>query len=407
LRQNFFQSLKEKVKEFAEKAAVPIRVANIATTAFQGFQAIYTPEKFTFEVAPRASITSISTSSSNIDEAIPELFSTVESSKLFIRGTKFVYLQSNGENYWPKLRLQDRFGNKQTLQLNETHKVDISDLSWVDIGIPISDLRPLMKKLRGDIINVSIIMDDNDYADFTSEGLPLPGRDIRWVGQAKVFRATPQNARAGRLITINGENLQSFGARADLKLKLIQANDATKTGEIFKLESATADKIKFRLPSSLPLNFYKLRLETSDPNVQLDVPDDIAIGNLTGAINVLPQSASLVELYDAGAKIDDAIIIYIANATGDLISQNNSFLSLELLDDNPLPAVSMWWKDENLSAQNNGSTTPGQILLTCDSGGTDQICTYRVKGEINVDGTFKAINFRGKLQSGEDVAHSF
>ncbi|MDT0595928.1 hypothetical protein [Glaciecola petra] len=405
LSDNFFASLKEKVKDFAEKAAIPIRVASIATNAFQGFQAVYTPEKFTFEVAPRASITRISTSNSGIDDDIPELFSTVDSNKLFIRGTKFVYLQSDGENYWPKLRLTDRFGNKQTLQLNESHKIDISDLSWVDIGIPISDLAPLMKKLRGEIINVSIIMDDNDYSDFSSEGLPLPGRDIRWVGQPKIFKATPQNARLGRLITIRGENLQSFAARYDLKLKLIQVNDASKTGEIFKVESATDSKIKFRLPRALPLNFYKLRLETSDPNVQLEVPDDIKIGNATGALNVIPNDASLVELYDSGAKIDDAIIIYIANADGDLISQSNDLLRLELLENNPLPAVSMWWNKDNLSAQNGGTTVPGQVLITCDSGGTDQICTYRIKGEVLVGTNFKTINFRGKLETGEDRVH--
>jgi len=407
LSQSFFASLQEQVKDFAKKAAIPLRIAETATLLFQGYQAINTPETFTFEVAPRASITSVRTSSSDIDDAIPELFSTNDDDKLFIRGTKFVYLKSDNTNYWPKLRLQDRFGSKQTLQLNESHKVDISDFSWVDIAIPVSDLKPLMEKLRGDIINVSILMDDNDYSAFTSEGLPVIGRDIRWVGQAKVFRATPQNARRGRLITLNGENLQPFGSRNDLKLRLIQANDASKTGEIFKVESATASQIKFRLPQTeLPLNFYKLRLETSDPNVQLDVPDDIKIGNLTGALNVLPQSASLVELYDAGAKIDDAIIIYIANANGD-ISQNGNFLSLELLEDNPLPAVSMWWLNEDLTAQNGGSTNPGQILVTCDAGGTDQICTYRVKGEINVAGKFESINFRGKLQSGDSIAHSF
>lgn len=405
LTNDYLASLKDKVSDFAEKAALPFLIAEVATTAFQGFQAVSTPEKFIFEVAPRASITRVSTSNST--DNIPELFSTVDSNRLLIRGTKFVYLKPDNSHYWPKLRLADRYGNKQTLQLGEQHKIDISDFSWVDIGIPVSDLKPLMKNLRGDIINVSIIMDDIAYPEFSSEGLPLPGADIRWVGQPKLFKATPQNARAGRLMTLRGENLQSFGSRADLKLTLIQANDENNTGEIFKVESATDTKIQFRLPSSLPINLYKLRLETSDPDVYIDIPNDISKGNLVGAVNVIPQTASLLELYDAGAKIDDAFIVYVANANGDLISQNNEFLSLELLEDNILPAVTMWWQNEGLSAQNNGSTVPGQVSISCDLGGSDQICTYRVKGEINVNGTFKAINFRGKLKNGDSATHSF
>lgn len=404
-KESMIASLNDKVGDAAEKVNVPFRIANLVTAAFQGYQAITAPRKFVFEVAPRAAITRVSTSNSS--ENVPELYSTVDSDKLFIRGTKFVYLQEDNTNFWPKLRLTDRFGNKQTLQLNDSHKVDIADFSWVDIGIPVTDLAPLMEKLSGEIITVSIIMDDQDYPEFSSEGLILPGRNIRWVGQPKLSSVTPRNARAGRLITLQGENLQSFTSRSDLKLKVIQANDETRTAEILQIESYTDNQIKFRLPSSMPTNLYKLRLETSDSSLYLNVPDDVSQGSDTGAISVIPQSSSLVQLYDAGAKIDDGIIIYIANADGDLISQNNEFVKLELLENNRLPAVTMWWINQGLSAQNGGSTVPGMVNITCDTGGNDGICTYRVKGEINVDGTFKAIEHRGKLKTHDTVSYRF
>ncbi len=229
-KSQYLDSLKDKAGKFAKKLAVPFEIANVATQAFQGFNAATAPEMFTFAVAPRAAITRMTSSTST--DNIPDLLSTNDDDRLFIRGTKFVYLKQDNKNYWPKLRLRDKYGNKQTLQLNESHKVDISDLSWVDIAIPVSDLRPLMKKLRGDIINVSIIMDDQAYPEFSSEGLPLPGRDIRWVGQPKLFKATPQNIRRGRLLTLLGENLQSFSNRSDLKLKYIQSDGNRQKNQI-------------------------------------------------------------------------------------------------------------------------------------------------------------------------------
>lgn len=403
LRQEYLSSLANKVGDFAEKVSVPLRFADIAVQQMQGFEAIITPEKFTFDIAPRAAITSVYTSNST--NGTPELFSNIDSNSLYIRGTKFVYLQSDGTNYWPKLRLIDRYGNKQTLQLNESHKVDISDLSWVDIKIPMSDLRPLMKNLRGETINVSIIMDDDDYSEFSSEGLPLPGRDIKWVGQPKITIARPSIMRAGRLLSLKGENLQSFAARSDLKLTLIQANDSTKTGEILRVESSSESSIKFRLPSTLPTNTYKLKLETSDSTLFLDVPDNVSKDGLTGAITVIPQNASTLQILDSGAKIDDGMIVYVSNSDNKLISQNDSVLSLELAAGNNNPSVWMWWNDTGLSAS-SGDTIPHNVLVACQQGGTDQICTYRVKGEVNVNGSFKSVNFRGKLKDAEEQSYS-
>lgn len=400
LRKDASANLSKRVGEFAEKVAVPLRYANIATTAMQGFEAITTPEKFTFSVAPRAAITSMTTSSSTDD--VPELFSNVDTNTLRIRGTKFVYLKSDNTNYWPKLRLRDRSGQTQTLQLNESHKVNIADLSWVDIAIPVSDLKPLMKKLRGDIINVSIIMDDVDYSDFPGGVLPVLGRDIRWVGQPKVFNARPSIVRTGRLITIQGKNLQSFINRSDLKLRIIDANDPTQTAQIFKVESSSDSQVKFRLPSTVvPPDIYKLRLETSDPSLQLDVPDDVSQGSATGAIRVIPNDASLLQLYDSGAKLDDNIYITVTDANNNLILKDGASIRIEIPPNSAVRARYVYWQNTNLTAQNNGSTVPGGLEIGCDAGGTDQICTYRVIGEVNANGTFKSVRSRGKIKPGE------
>lgn len=399
------ENLSKRVVDFAEDVAVPLRYATIAVNAMRGFEAVNTPELFTFEVAPRASITSMTSSHSS--SGIPELLSTNDSSRLDIRGTKFVYLQSDNSTYWPLLKLRDRYGKSVTKRLGESNKVDISDRSWVDIKVTVEELKPLMAQLRGDIVNVSLLMDDRDYSDFSNEGLPIPGRDVRWVGQPKITSVSPKIARAGRLVTIKGENLQSFN-RADLKVQVSLASDPSQTADITTtVKYLSGSEIQFRLPSNTPDNVYDVALKTSDPDVALSFDRGASLSGLSGAFVVIPNGASTIQLYDSGARSDDLISVTVTDAAGNTIRQNGEPLSLEIEAGDNLRARWMYWTNTNLSASDGGSTTPGGIEISCVDPNTDRICTWRVRGEVNVDGNFVSLNRRGKLEDFDATLETF
>lgn len=52
----------------------------------------------------------------------------------------------------------------------------------------------------------------------------------------------------------------------------------------------------------------------------------------------------------------------------------------------------------NVMRQSASPLVFGQISVSCNLGSSDEICTYRVEGEINVYGTFKAINLSRQIE---------
>ena len=159
---------------------MPLAVANAVNQAYQGWQILIAPEKIVFDVAPRAAITDMTTSSGE-----RTLYADSGSDFLRLYGTNLVDQTDTG--YYPDLVLSDRSGNTARMAITESQVHDASDFSWTDLRITVNELTPLIDQLGGSRFDVTLEMDHADYSGFPDGVLPLPGTHFDWIGDARLI----------------------------------------------------------------------------------------------------------------------------------------------------------------------------------------------------------------------------
>jgi len=357
----------------SKSASVPLAVANAVNQAYQGWQILIAPEKIVFDVAPRAAITEMTTSSGE-----RSLYADSGSDFLRLYGTNLVDQTDTG--YYPDLVLTDRGGNTACLPITANQVHDASDFSWTDLRITVNELTPLIDQLGGSRFDVTLEMDHADYSGFPNDVLPLPGTHFDWIGDARLIGTGSGLLRAGDFGILFGENMESLD-RSDLRLALT----STTLFDTYYAESVHyrhAREIAFNLPDTLPAGEYTLSLEGYE-------------GHLIGAesnLVIMPADASFLRILDNGPNQDDDFDLSLLASDGEPIGPNGKTGSVIIPTDNGSRDVSISWLDSELTNSEGVHKSLDQLEIECVDGGEDGVCTVRLTGELYIRGSVQTVD---------------
>ncbi|GGX46343.1 hypothetical protein [Saccharospirillum salsuginis] len=357
----------------SKSASVPLAVANAVNQAYQGWQILIAPEKIVFDVAPRAAITEMTTSSGE-----RTLYADSGTDFLRLYGTNLVDQTDTG--YYPDLVLSDRSGNTARMAITASQVHDASDFSWTDLRITVNELTPLIDQLGGSRFDVTLEMDHADYSGFPDDVLPLPGTHFDWIGDARLIGTGSGLLRAGDYGVLFGENMESLD-RADLRLALT----STSLFDTYYAESVHyrhAREIAFTLPDTLPAGEYTLSLEGYE-------------GHLIGAesnLVIMPADASYLRILDNGPNQDDDFDLSLLASDGEPIGPNGKTGSVLIPTDAGSRDVSISWLDSELTNSEGVSKSLDQLEIECVDGGQDGVCTVRLVGELYIRGSVQNVD---------------
>lgn len=349
----------------SRSASVPVFILNRLNNAYQGWQLLTAPRKIVFDVAPRASITEITTSSGRFDERV--LYSNNENDFLRLYGTHLADPLDDG--YWPTLVLTDRSGRQERLLLDSSHAFDTSDMSWVDLRIRVQDLRPLVQGLSGNIFNVSLELDHGNYSEFPDGVLPLPGTEVEWIGDARLTGVIRPILMPGeRGISLYGENLGLFN-QPGLSLEFTNED-----GEVFPADRVlynSSTSIRFGLSEDMPPGRYHLRL-------LMGLIQEL---HLEDPIEVVGADSSFVTLLDRGPELDDEMDIQLLSGP-DRLAPFGDIIDFVIPSPNKDYSVTIAWEEGQLMDFYKEARDPARIEILCIDGGDDGYCTWRLQGRI-------------------------
>lgn len=378
----------DKLGKASRSASVPVFVLNRLNDAYQGWQLLTAPRKIVFDVAPRASITEITTSSGRFDERV--LYSNNENDFLRLYGTHLADPLDGG--YWPTLVLTDRNGRQERLALNSSHVADASDMSWVELHILVEHLRPLVRKLSGSTFNVSLELDHGNYDEFPNNVLPLPGTEVEWVGDARLTGVSRPILMPGeRGISLYGENMGLFN-QPGLALEFTNED-----GEIFPADRVlynSSTSIRFGLSEDMPPGRYNLTLLLGlIQELQLDDP-----------IEVVSADSSFVTLLDRGPELDDVMDIQLLSGSSRL-APFGEIVDFVIPSPNKDYSLTISWEEGNLMTFEKEVRDPSRIEILCIDGGDDGTCTWRLQGRIvgSVFGLISQFDESGSLAENEII----
>ena len=376
----FASNLSSRLGEAAESAAIPLRVAGIVDRVYQGWEIATTPRKIVFNVVPRAALTRVSTplDDNAIDANLPD-------NALRLYGNTIA--REGSDAFFPTLVMTD---GRTTVRkpLSAAHKGAPQEWPWYELRVPFAELVPLMQPLRSGRVTVGLEVSGSEFSGFPDSRLPIPGLKTDWRSSARLIGFESGMVRGGSLATVVGENLASYD-RADLRVELVP-----ETGGDPVLapqhQFRGLDRITFQLPVLIQSGHYRVRISTA--------AHEALTSDTT--LRVLLADSSVLVLADDGENSDDRIVIALMDEQYNFVTLLGSQASAGIPTPHGRYAVELWWSDSMLSSPAT------RLDVLCVDPGPDNVCTYRIKGEIYRDGGFSTFDERGKLEDEGSVAHA-
>jgi hypothetical protein len=375
----FASNVSHALGEVAETAAVPLRVASVLNRVYQGWEVAIMPRKVVFNVVPRAALTSVSTPlpDNAIDANLP-------ANALRLYGNTIA--REGDDAFFPTLVITDG-RNTVRMPLSAAHKGVPQDWPWYELRVPFTELVPLMQPLRSGSVTVSLEVPGSQFSDFPGSRLPIPGLKATWRSTARLIGFESSMVRGGASATVVGENLDSY-QRADLRVELVPE---TGGAPVLALQPVFRDRhrLAFQLPLLMQAGHYRVRI--SSPAHEALVSDT--------TLQVLLADSSVLTLVDDGENQDDRVIISLLDDQYNFVQMFGSNAAAGIPTPRGGYAVELWWSENMLSSPAT------RLDVLCLEPGADNVCTYRIKGEVYRDGRFITFDERGKLEDEGSVAY--
>jgi hypothetical protein len=309
-------------------------------------------------------------------------------------------------NYWPEVHLRSSSGQRVSFTTNQSHFENMSDRCQSRLVVPASELVTTMRGMKSGRISLDLKLthDNDEFAGFPSNELPVPGGSFTYVGAASLSHVEGSYLKVGSRNIVKGQNLSIFNKNALTSYVTSSINDTNVT-EFTSVTYIDDETIAIDIPqSALLVGSFVLSLHTLDASstsFSLAVP---------GPINVAPPTLSTIQLSDRGAKADDNMYVEVLDANSEpILISANDFIKVQLPAGNS--SATLIFDSSNLqildfdTSQAVPATWPIKFVVVCVDGGKEETCTWDLRGTVKSrnGGQTYTIQEKGKLKNNRDI----